>query len=341
MELKIGNKSITYFNEYEINMYYNTVASTFSFSIYFDPENPEHKDLLQPLKYKTCTVWHKNELLITGTILNHNFSSQPVKQLVSISGYSITGVIENCEIPIPLTLQTLGLTTLEIARRLLQPFNLNVIADQSAIQSISVPHSSSTANRDESIRSYLTSITAQSDIVLSHTPDGSLLFTKAKTIQKPILVLTKGIPGTELNLSINGEQMHSRITVMKQANLEGGNAGQSSVDNPFVTSFRPTVKVQSSGNDNSTIKAAKNILANEIKSSINLTVNTDRWELDGKIIRPNNIIVVEDPELYLYNKVNWFVNNVTLSKTVESETAVLGCVLPCVYDGTTPINIFK
>lgn len=342
MVLRLDGETFGFFNSYSVNLHYNTVASTFNFSIYFDPENPTHKRLLKPLTYKTCTVEHKGELLITGTILSHIFIDAPVRQLISISGYSLPGVLEDCEIPTNMTLQTTGLSTLQIAQKLAKPFGIKVVADTKVANEVAVAHRSSTANRDESIRAYLSSITSQKNIILSHTPEGALLFTRANTVQDPIINFNRGVPGTEISLSIDGQDMHSSITVVKQADVDGGNAGQYTVNNPFVGAYRPTVKVQSSGNDNSTEKAAKNALARELKS-IQLNVEVDRWEASptAKVFRPNQMITVENPTIYLYNQIRWFIDSVSLQKDEKKETASLQCVLPCVYDGSVPFNIFE
>jgi len=155
-------------------------------------------------------------------------------------------------------------------------------------------------------------------------------------------ISTKGIPeGTSLELNYDGQSMHSHIYMQKQASIEGGNAGQTVTRNPYVIGsvFRPTVKSQSSGDDNDTGLAAKRELSNEIKG-LTLDIETDRWMHNGKIFRPNTIITVYDPELYIYKKVRWFVESVTYEGNNTTTTANLKCVLPEVYSNKTPVSIF-
>ena len=61
----------------------------------------------------------------------------------------------------------------------------------------------------------------------------------------------------------------------------------------------------------------------------------------GFIIKPNNIITVQDPELYLFESSKWFIEAVTLTGDEKGNTAVLTCVLPQVYDNSKVVNIFK
>jgi prophage tail gpP-like protein len=135
--------------------------------------------------------------------------------------------------------------------------------------------------------------------------------------------------------------MHSDITVIKQADSDGGNAGEATIKNPYVPFvFRPKVVTQNSGDDNDTEQAAKNILAAELKN-LTLTIVTDRWELDGKMLKPNNIISVLNPEVYIYKKTNWFIEQIDYTGDQEKTVATLKCVLPEVYNGGTPKSIVE
>ena len=96
MELKIGGQKIQHFNHVAVSLRYDSVASVFSFNFYFDPSNADHKAMFKPGMYPDVTIEHAGELLITGTLLSYSFSSSPVRQLLSISGYSKPGVLEDC-----------------------------------------------------------------------------------------------------------------------------------------------------------------------------------------------------------------------------------------------------
>jgi prophage tail gpP-like protein len=179
----------------------------------------------------------------------------------------------------------------------------------------------------------------QKDIVLSHTEKGELLFTRAKTDIKPILEfdLTKGtIPGTSFEFDFDGQKMHSHIWVQGQAAKDGGNAKKSFVRNYYVpVVYRPKVTSQSSGDDNDTGLAAKRELAAELKG-LKLTIETDRWLVDGTIIKPNNTITIIAPELYIYRKTKFFIEQVEYTGNEKQTTAKLTCVLPEVYNGQVP-----
>lgn len=355
MILKINdrfeNRKIDFWNQFQLNLVHNSIGSTFSFQSYFDPENIYHKEIFAPSHFHECTVEDEGELLLTGTILKQGFSQSATKQLVGLSGYSRAGVLEDCEIPPTLyPLQFDGLSLHEITSKLLRPFRVGFKVDSSVSAKMRQSFDVSTASESQNIKSFLVELASQKDIVLSHNEHGELLFTQPKTNVPPILTIDtrnrdtdSAYPVTSIRTEFNGQGMHSPIWIQKQASTDGGNASQSSIKNPYVVgsySFRPKVKSQTSGDDNDTHLAAKRALANELKN-FKLTIELDRWRVGGKIIRPNNMISIIAPEVYIYTKENFFVESVTLTGNNEKKTATIQCVLPSVYNGENPVNIYR
>jgi prophage tail gpP-like protein len=341
MILKVNGQIIDKFNSFRLDLRYDSVASAFSFNFYFSEDSQEIKNLFRPGEYQRAVVEHNDEVLITGTLLSSAFGSGPSKSLTGIGGYSLPGVLEDCEIPVELyPLQSDGLTIKQIAQRLIKPFGLHMIVDSEVAQVMNTVLTVSTANERQSIKSYLTEITAQHNIVMSHDNLGRLVFTRAKTKQAAIADFAGGIPGLDMSLSFDGQQMHSKITVQKQADMDGGNASEYTITNPFAKAYRPKVISQSSGTDISASQAARNALSEELKN-IKIVINIDRWDINKKLIKPNSIVTVHNHDLYLYKKTRLFVEAVSYVGDTEKQTAELQCVLPCVYDGSTPINIFN
>lgn len=346
MILKIGSRLIEQYNQAAITLNYDSVASTFAFSLYFDPDNPEHKQLFKPGQYHDVTIEHNGELLITGTMLTSGFASGPERSLVSVAGYSKTGVIEDCEIPLSAyPLQTNGLSLRQICQRVLKPFGLNLIVDPSVNSKVDAKYSQSTASDDQSVKAYIDSLARQKYVVITHDEKGNLVLTEAKVKQTPILDFNNDSRFLNMTLDFDGQQMHSEITFKKQATKRGkGNAGQASVTNPYCKIFRPKSNRQTSGENVDTKYVARNGLSEELKS-IQLVIEVDSWSLGGELIRPNNIITVVNPECYIYNKTRWFIKSVEFSgdhnsSSTNDGTAKLTCCLPEVFTNVTPINIF-
>ena len=354
MILKINdrfrNRKVDFFNEFTLNLVYNSNASQFRFNYYFDPYNIEHKEMSCVTHFHEVTLEHEGIKLLTGVITNQSFKQSSVKELASFSGYSKPGVLSDCNIPPSIyPLQSDGLSLNQISNKLIQPFRknykLDYKIDPSVLSKMNQSFETSTASETQTIMDYLSEIAKQKNIIISHDVDGNLLFTEAKTDKKPILEfdLREGsIPGTNFTMSYDGQGMHSHITMQKQADMDGGNAGEETIRNPYVIGsvYRPTVKTQTSGNDNNTLSAGQRALANELKG-VTLTIETDSWIVDGKMLEPNNTITIIAPELYIYRKETFFIESINYEGNEKQTIATLNCVLPEVYNGKKPISIFR
>jgi prophage tail gpP-like protein len=341
MIVKIKNKGrVEQFNQFAVTLKYDSVASVFSFAVYFDPNNEDHKELWKPGSFFECDVEFNDELLIRGFIVDMTHSDEPQKKLSVVSGYSLTGLLEDCQIPTSTyPIQTDGGSLKNIAEKLLRPFGLKVLVDKSVSKRATSFFEISTSSVTQTVKQYLSAIASQKDIVMTHTPEGDLLFTQPSTKQQPIIDITNGLPNTTMRLDFKGQRMHSQITVMMDADIDGANAGESTVKNPFISIFKPSVRTQSSADDIDTPDTARNALAAELKN-ITLTITTDRWLVNDKIIRPGDIITVLNPNIHLYKRSRWFIDEVTLEGNEKSTIATLKCVLPEVYNGEIPKNIF-
>jgi len=348
MELYINDRirvrKLSLFTEFAVTLRFDTVASAFSFSAYFNPDNIEHKEMMCIGHDHIAKVKHNGEDLITGYVMNQKFTDAAAKSLVSFSGYSLPGFLEDCQIdPSSYPLQNDGLSLREISSRMLKPFGLKMIVNGSVSALMDETFDETTAEATETVKDYLTKLAAQKGIIMTHNEAGAVIFTRADTTRQPIIHYQKegGTPFTKMELDFNGQGMHSDITIVQQADDEGDNAGEASTKNPYVPFVhRPRVITQTSGTDIDTDKAARMALSNELKN-LKLIITTDRWEIGGKVIKPNNMITVVNPRVYLYKKSRWFIEQVDLRGDQAGTTATLTCALPEVYNNEAVKYLFK
>jgi prophage tail gpP-like protein len=344
-------RKVEFFSKFQLSLAYDQFGSTFSFSFYFDPNNPDHKELACVSHYHDCVVEHNGEVLVSGFAISQGFTYNPEKQLATISGYSKPGLFEDVNIPPDIyPLQSDNLSLLEIARKLTSKWNLDtkykigVIVDASVANKVNKVFKKSTASETTTIAEYLRELAQQKQIIISHDEKGNLLFTQANTDQDPVLTFdfrNGMLPATSFSHTFNGQGMHSHITVMRQASVDGGNAGQITLKNPYVPTFyRPKTIVQSSGDDIDTNEVALREMAKEWEN-LTLQIGIDRWEVDGKIIKPNSMIEVFAPELYIYTKSRFFVRSIDYVGDEEKTTATLNCVIPEVVNGKMAKSIFE
>lgn len=355
----VNTRQIQFFDEFECTEKYDAVADPFGFKFLFDPNNPDHAELACVTHYHECEIYFNDELMTTGYIINQKFVDSSKPEMCEIGGYSKAGVIEDCDIDTSnFPLQTDGLSLRQIVEKLIKPFGgkrgIKLVVDKLAAKQSSQTFSTeekldrdiskSTAPESKNIKSYLTDLATQRGIVLSHTPGGDLLITDARTDVKVIPILdfdpenARSVPFTRMELSFNGQALHSHITAVMQQDDEGGNAAEATVKNAFVPIvYRPKVVSVNTGDDITVQEAARNEVAKELKN-IPLIITLSQWtDINGKLIRANNIVTVKNRKVYQYEKTRWFIQDVKRTGNAKEQVCTLTCVPVAAYD-TGPIK---
>lgn len=345
-KLIIGDTAFDKFLEFNLNLRYDSVASDFSFTVWFDSGNEAHRQAFKPGTYKPVKVYYNEDILLTGTVLNMSFVSNAQGNGLAISGYSLTGVLEDCQIPTSAyPLHSKGLDLKSITEKICSAFGINVIVDPTVSGKISKVFKNATATNQQSAKQYITDMAAQQGIIVTHDAWGNIILTECYTKATPLFDFTDGIPGLELSLDFDGQKMHSDVTTLRQAKIGSRSTkknpvvGQEKVSNPYCNVFRPRVERQTAGDEHDTGKAARTNLSEELKG-IGLKGNLNTWSINGVFVKPNQIITVENPDLFLFQKTRFFIESVSYKLDANGESCFLDCYLPEVYNQDTPKNIF-
>lgn len=337
LSLKISGQNFKYWNDFSLNLAYNSLGSTFSFTGL--AITGDQRNLFKPLSYHAAQVYFENQLLLTGTILNTGTISGPSKSLVNLSGYSKPGVLEDCNIPLSLyPLQFDNMSVKEIAEKLAKPFGISVIVSP-LVTAADEKLDSIAAEPEQTIKDLLSKLCKTKAIILSHNEAGNIILSKINNNARSVATYIEGMPSTTIKLNVNGQGIHSELTGQKQVSIGTDSAGEETISNPLVRVFRPLVKKQESGKNDDTDNSIKMVRGAELRA-IQLTIETDRWVWsDGAIsrpIRPNNIIEVISPENYITRKTRFFVESVEYVGSHEGIKATIKAVLPECYTGETP-----
>lgn len=330
MKLNIDNKQFTFFSEFNVTLIYNSVGSSFSFTALNDI-------LPEPLQYNKCEIINDDgELLITGKILNPSNSITKKEQLTSVSGYSLPGVLEDSNIPISLyPLQSDNLTLKQIVDKILPSFGLNYVVTSNVQSEFNKKYKKTSASPDQSVKAYINDLASQRGIILTHDNLGRLVFTNViPEMLVPVATFEEGNPGImEMSLQINGQAMHSEISIVKQASSKNPDAGQFTIDNPYVSEFRPKTKVLNSGDIFDVEKAARKELGKELEN-IQLIIKTT------KFVAPGNLIQFKSDRLKIKQFTDMFVQQTAIFGDVRGEKYELTCVPVDVYTDTAVQNVF-
>lgn len=346
MKLLINNIEFRQFNTIDVQLTFECVASAFSIDVFFDPNNIQHREIFKPGNYAKFELLDaQDNLLITGVILRVTFKSNATKSLVKVSGYSTTGVLDDCEIPLQCyPLQANNLTLLQICERLCAAFGIGVVVDPLVLIEANSKIVKSIASESQSLKTYLSDLCASKQIILSHTAKGELLLTRANTNQQPIYYFDESnTKAYEMTLDFNGQNMHSEVGAVRQASKAkgGGLSGQYVLKNPYVDAYRTSVKKQSSGDrDNDTSNTARNILSEELRN-LSVNIQFEGHYLNNQLVKPGAIISVYNPELYLFKPTLLFIESVSFKSDVHSNYTSIICYIPEVYNSDSPKNIFE
>ena len=339
MKIKIENKFFNHFSNLTLKFNLDTFASVFSFDARFDPDNVEHQKIFKPLTYPKIEIFSNDmDLLLTGNIVNNDFMSTKTPQLVSFSGYTKSGILEDVTIPdsvYPLEKNNQSLS--EISAQLLKPFGISQVIESNVSNKMNLVYEKAVAQPSQSVASFLTQLASQRNIVIGHTNKGSVYYFKAFIGSKPV----RSYDSSNLlssKMAINGRAFHSDITVRRQPSDE--NKGVSTLDsvrNPNVRQIRSVCKILSSGDDTSTIEAAQNVLAAELRG-IQLALELPKIDYE---LLCGQIIEFINPELFIFKKQKFVINEIIYKEDGEADTMTINCLTPEAFTGGIPTNIFE
>ena len=339
MKIKIENKFFNHFSNLTLKFNLDTFASVFSFDARFDPFNVEHQKIFKPLTYPKIEIFSNDmDLLLTGNIVNNDFTSTKTPQLVSFSGYTKSGILEDVTIPdsvYPLEKNNQSLS--EISDQLLKPFGIGQLIESNVANEMNLVYEKAVAQPTQSVASFLTQLASQRNIVIGHTKKGDVYYFKAFIGSKPVRSYDESNLLSS-KMAINGRAFHSDITVRRQPSDE--NVGVSTVDgvkNPNVEQIRSVCKILSSGDDTSTIQAAQNVLAAELRG---IQLGLELPKIDTSILC-GQIIEFINPELFIYKKQKFVINEIIYKEDSEADTMTVNCLTPEAFTGGIPTNIFE
>lgn len=327
--ITIDKSEYRHFQSYDLSLKFNSIADTFSFT-------GLKQTLPDYLGYNDCEILNENESVIKGTILNQSNKISTKPELITVSGYSKCGILEDVNIPVSLyPLQSDNLTLKEICDKLLQPFKIEYIVDSSVYKEFNKKYRKSNADANQTIKDYINSLASQRGIILTHTRDAKLLFTKVdiSKLTPVVRFVQDGYGIMEMSIDLNGQSLHSDITVMKQASSDNPDSGERTIRNPYCSKFRPVTKVLNSGDIFDIENAARMALSDEL-ADIKFSITTT------KLVYPGNLITVNAPGLGIKNDVDFFVDETIVKGSSSGEVFVLNCVLKDIYTLDDVENIF-
>lgn len=330
----LDGKQFKYWTSIKITRAIDSI-DTVSLSSPFDSENVEFRKTFQPFSFKNIVVSVSGNPLFTGTLITINPSLEENQKTISVDGYSLPGVLQDCtpsdkSFPLEFHNQTLE----EIAKKLLLPFGIEIefhSGEQAAFKKVA-------CEPTEKIFSFLTKLAKQKGLLISNTSTGKLLFTRAVEGPKPVAIFRQGEPPLlDAKVDFNPQNYYSHITGIETTKI-GKKGARYTEKNPYVkTTFRPfsfTTSDIKSGELKQVVEAKMGrMFANMV--SYNIAIPTWR-DSNDELWSPNTIVSLYAPNIMIYKEFLFLIRSVTFNRESNKETALLNLVIHSSFNNEIP-----
>lgn len=328
VRLVINGEEFTNFVIDDLTLTYNAITSTFGFSG-LDNYAPK------PLSYPKIEIYHDDELILTGTILNQSYSDESKPTLVSVSGYSKAGVLDDCTIPLsamPMELNNMSLK--EICEKLLPLYDLSFTFENSVSELINKKFEKVNFDYDKTLKSLIVELATERGIFVNHTSKGEVRFTDSSSHNLKIVEHFEDYGTVKMDLDVNGQSMHSEISMLACTDDSNITEGEVTLKNPYCTVKRPVIYKMSTGDSIDINEAVRLKLSAELRNIV-LKIETT------KFIKPGNLITVKSERLKINSRVAFFVEQTTINQDSQGLKYSMNCVLKDVYTKTEVRNEFR
>ncbi len=308
---------------------------TVDFVAPFSVDLPGFKDTFRPFSFKKLEVTVGGAPLFTGTMINIEPDITPARKAISVGGYSLPGVLNDCTSPASsFPIEFNGQDLKGIADQILKPFGLGLQFDVEpgpVFERVA-------SDPNEKVLGFLAALARQRDLVISNTPEGDLLFLQSVEPGQPVATLIQGrSPLMGVESTFNAQGYYSHITGIKPTTV-GAKGPQFTIKNPhLLDAIRPFTFNAPDTEDGELKKAVEAKAGRMFGNVASYTVEVNTWrDLSGELWAPNTTIRVVAPDAMIYTEFEFIIRSVELSRDSKSETARLGLVIPGAFSGQLP-----
>lgn len=332
--LLIEREEFTGWESVDINLWLDAYASV-GFSAPFQADQKEFREAFRPFSFKPLELLVDDKTLFNGTSVGINPASAADKSVVGVSGYSLPGVLQDCnEPPSALPTEFKRQNLRDIAQALAAPFGLEVdfrapvgaLFDKVKLDITGAPHD------------FLAKLAKQRNIVLSSNQDGGLLCWQSEPPGRPVARLKDfEEPVTNVSATFSPQAYFSEITGFATPR-KGRKGSKFTAPNPFLESIlRPNSFELGDTETGDAEEATRAKLGRMFANMAAYTVEVATWrDPQGKLWEPNTTVTLNAPNAMVYGEFEFLIRSVTLHQDKDKTTASLGLVMPGAFSGETP-----
>lgn len=308
---------------------------TVEFGAPFDSDAPGFKSTFRPFSFKNAVITVGGNPLFTGTMINVNPVMESARKTISVSCYSLPGVLNDCTPPasaFPLEFDNQGLR--EIATALAAPFGISVqfLDDQGAVfERVAI-------EPGKKILAFLSELAKQRNLVISSSASGALTFLKSSGGGQSVSILQQGsAPVLSVEPQFNPQEYYSHITGIEPV-IIGLDGLQFTVKNPRLNGVIRPLTFKAPDTLDADVKLAVEAKAGRMFGNMaSYSVRVATWrDTSGSLWEPNTSIKLLAPDAMIYSEYEFIIRSVEFNRDRSTETAILNLVMPGAFSGKIP-----
>lgn len=311
---------------------------TVEFGAPFDSNAPGFRESFRPFAFKPVVITVGGLALFTGTMVSVSPVIENAQKIISVSGYSLPGVLNDCTPPasaFPIEFNEQGLR--EIASALAAPFGINVEfkADQGPIfERVAI-------DPGEKVLAFLTKLAKQRNLIIASSSAGDLIFLQSSEGGVSVANFEQGVaPLLSVAPFFSPQEYYSHITGIEPV-LIGLAGSQYTVKNPRLLGVVRPLTFNAPDTLNADVVAtveakAGRMFANMVSYSVRLATWRDP---SGNIWQPNTSIKLLAPDAMVYSEYEFIIRSIQFEQDSTTQTATLNLIIPGSFSGKIPESL--
>lgn len=330
----IGGKRFRFWDKVRITRSIDTM-DTVEFGAPFDADAPGFRETFRPFSFKTVVITVGGTPLFTGTMVAVNPVIENAQKVISVSGYSLPGVLNDCTSPassFPLEFNDQGLS--DIATAMAAPFGISVDfqADQGAV------FERVASEPGKKVLAFLTELAKQRNLIISSSSRGKLIFLQSTESGQPVARLQQGVaPVLSVTPFFSPQEYYSHITGIEPV-VVGLAGSQFTVKNPRLLGVTRPLTFNAPDTLDADVKSAVEAKAGRMYGNMaSYSVRVATWrDPNGNLWEPNTLIKLLAPDAMIYDEYEFIIRSIEFTRDRATETATLNLVIPGSFSGKTP-----
>jgi prophage tail gpP-like protein len=330
-----GYKFLGFIN-YELTLAYDTF-DTFSFSAPLDIASKELADTLAPFAFKNCQVYYDGELVFKGTLLTPDPELSVGAKEITLQGYPLCGVLNDCTIPLAqYPAEYNGLTIKEIAEPIADAYGIKIIFNGDP----GGPFTEVAVEPTEKITEFLVKLSKQRKLLFTNDEQGRLVFFSPKS-EKAFVSFEEGkVPLISLKPQFKAQDFYSHIIGFTKTDSDK-ESEQYIFENKYLInrgiSRCQTIIVDDAENGSDLENAVMAYGGRMFADCVSYELECEGHKnADGKLFKKGMIVCIKAPGAMIRNETNFIARSIKLKRTTEGKTSTINLALPGSYTGNIP-----